>query len=33
MQDMHDLAPKMRDIVNQLRPLLPASYASGCGAL
>lgn len=31
--DMHDLAPKMRDVVNQLRPLLPAAYAEGCGAI
>ena len=28
--DMHDLAPTKRDIVNELRPLLPAVYAQGC---
>ena len=33
MQDTHDLAPEKGEIVNQLRPLLPASYANGCGAL
>lgn len=31
--DMHDLAPTHRDIVGQLRPLLPPLYADGCGAL
>ena len=28
--DMHDLAPTKRDIVNELRPLLPGVYAQGC---
>jgi hypothetical protein len=28
--DMHDLAPTMREVVNELRPLLPALYAKGC---
>lgn len=28
--DMHDLAPTKRDIVDQLRPLLPPAYAVGC---
>ena len=28
--DMHDLAPVTRDIVDQMRPLLPPTYAEGC---
>lgn len=30
--DMHDLSPTNREIVNQMRPLLPPDYAAGCAA-
>lgn len=32
LQDMHDLAPSNRDIVERMRPLLPTAYAQGCAA-
>ena len=30
--DMDNLATENRDVVNEMRPLLPPEYASGCKA-